>query len=203
MPNGEVYPLAEEPFWSLQGEGIRTGSPTIFIRLAGCNATPDFQCWDWCDTAWAREAGKLYSLQRIIDLLDNLPSANWICLTGGEPLIHNLGALIGCLKEQDYMIQVETNGTICQPDLSVDHWTVSPKGIPIDDYYLGVAKEFKWVIGNMADLERVNSPSFFRGVTCLQPENNNPEAIALCLEGLKKHPTWRLSLQTHKMIGVQ
>lgn len=204
-----TYYLAEEPFWSIQGEGLRTGSPTIFLRLAGCNADHTFQCWDWCDSKFARsqEGSLKYSVDTICALCTRLPAVRWVCITGGEPLLQGLHALCSCLKNCGYKVQVETNGTIEPPQhLRVDHWTVSPKTPLIRSTLYRAAAEFKFVIAQLADLDHVRryvtNRLTFETEIFLQPQNNEPEAIALCLEALREHPDWRLSLQIHKLIGV-
>jgi len=202
------YYLAEPPFWSIQGEGLRSGCPTIFIRLAGCNATPDFWCWEWCDTKYARhrQGSAKLSLDELIYLVEaraNESKTDWVCITGGEPLCQALRPLIDALKARRFKIQIETNGTLFQPHLRVDHWTVSPKTEQVVEFYWGVAKEFKWVVARPSDLKRVRIPSYFWGATILQPESNRPDAICWCLDYIKKHPRCRLGLQLHKIIGVR
>jgi len=200
------YFLAEMPFWSIQGEGLRSGQPTIFIRLAGCNATPEFWCWKWCDTKWARMKDRIYGYKKppdkILEQIKELPNTNWICITGGEPLTSDLAPLVALLKKNGYLIQIETNGTLYQ-NLLADHWTVSPKTPHVEEIYWGIAKEFKWIVDEKADLDRIKIPNFYWGKTFLQPNNNDPRATKICLEVLKEHPDWALSLQIHKIIGVR
>ena len=197
----KLFYLAEDPFWSIQGEGLRAGQPTIFIRLAGCNATPEFWCWEWCDTKWARSKyNDPVSENEILEQIMCLPQSDWICITGGEPLITDLAPLVTLLKKKGYLIQIETNGTLYQ-NLSIDHWTVSPKTSCIEEVYWGIAKEIKWIVSEKSDLNRIKMPDFYWGRTFLQPNNNDPEAIKICLDALKEHPDWSLSLQIHKIIG--
>lgn len=202
------YFLAENPFWSIQGEGLRTGEPTVFIRLAGCNVTSDFWCYEWCDTKFARTTkGALeLTVADIVRLIAREPKAKWVCITGGEPLLQDLRPLSYELACRDFRIQVETNGTI-EPPVGllelVDHWTVSPKTPHVEEVYWGVAKEFKWVINEESDLERIQVPDSYWGQVFLQPMNNNPAAVNLCLDALKEHPRWRLSMQIHKILGVK
>lgn len=198
------YYLAEAPFWSIQGEGLRTGSPTIFIRLAGCNADESFQCWKFCDTKWARvkKGSPQVSAENIIRMIKRLPKTEWVDITGGEPNTYDLSYLVKLLKDEGYLIQVETNGTLYQ-DIPIDHWTVSPKTSYVEEIYWGVAKEFKWVVSEEEDLERIQIPNYYWGKTYLQPNSNHPKAIEICLEALKEHPNWALSLQIHKILGVK
>lgn len=203
--SSSLYYVAEPPFWSIQGEGLRAGEPTIFVRLAGCNVTPEFWCYEWCDTKWARvrKGSPQVSAENIVRMVNRLPRTDWVDITGGEPLTQNITSLANLLS-QNYMVQVETNGTIDPPKgLHVDHWTVSPKTSYTREIFWGIAKEFKWVISAKEDLERIRIHPSYRGVTILQPNNNDKEAIQICLKALEEHPTWRLGLQIHKIIGVK
>ena len=96
-----------EIFYSLQGEGIQTGVPTIFIRFTGCN----LRC-KWCDTKYAYDEGEDLSIDQIIEKIKSYPSTQ-ICVTGGEPLLQDeLSTLIQRLIELKYDINLETNGSI-------------------------------------------------------------------------------------------
>lgn len=201
----DYYFLAEEPFWSIQGEGLRTGEPTTFIRLAGCNADYTFQCWKWCDSKFARTTEGALELTeaQIIDLVSILPHTEWVCITGGEPMLQDIGPLTRELIGRGFQIQVETNGTAGPQGIyHIHHYTLSPKTPNTHPFYWGVAKEVKFVIATLEDLKHVAYPSHFWGQVFLQPMNNDPVAVNLCLEALKEHPRWRLSLQIHKIIGV-
>ncbi len=96
-----------EIFYSLQGETTRTGFPSLFIRLAGCN----LQC-RWCDTAYARE-GSPVTIARIIQKIEAYPMLNHITITGGEPLLQKeTFVLLHLLCNKNYPLQLETNGSI-------------------------------------------------------------------------------------------
>jgi len=96
-----------EIFFSIQGEGILIGTPTIFIRTAGCN----LRC-SWCDTKYAYEDGKIMTVDEILKEVRGYPS-NHICLTGGEPLMQgNSGLLIRRLLNRGCNLSIETNGSI-------------------------------------------------------------------------------------------
>jgi len=111
-------------FWSLQGEGLLSGTPAIFIRLSGCS----LQC-SYCDTRDAWSAGRQMSVAEIetavVELKNSAPQSRLI-ITGGEPLQQDLGELVGLFREKKYFVAVETNGLHFQ-DLPFDWWTVSPK----------------------------------------------------------------------------
>jgi len=97
-----------EIFYSIEGEGIEIGRPEVFIRLTGCN----LRC-DWCDTKYALNDGKEFSIDEIIQKTRLHPVKN-ISITGGEPLLQRveLIELVEELKELNYWIQINTNGTI-------------------------------------------------------------------------------------------
>jgi organic radical activating enzyme len=113
-------------FWSLQGEGLRSGMPAIFVRLSGCS----LQC-PYCDTRDAWEQGHELSVVDVDAAVDALkvtyPNSQLI-ITGGEPLQQDLGELIHLFRKKKYFVAVETNGLHFQ-DLPFDWWTVSPKDV--------------------------------------------------------------------------
>ncbi len=121
-----------EIFESIQGEGVRTGEPATFIRLAGCN----LRC-TWCDTTYSWSSEGIANAERMSpsDIAENIGTAA-VVITGGEPLLHQkkLPALIGMIKDSEREsthVTVETNATICVDDdeliESVDLWSLSPK----------------------------------------------------------------------------
>lgn len=207
----KTYYLAEPPFWSIQGEGLRSGEPTVFVRMAGCNANPSFRCWRWCDSKFARSAEVPpeleFTLGDLLTVVSLPPLARWVCITGGEPLLQDLRSLVDALYKHGFIVQVETNGTVSPPeDLCIDHWTVSPKTEHVAPEFLVLAKEVKFVVSCEEDLRFAHLSSVPFGTHVarfLQPCSNSPEAVKLCFEDLKAYPTWRLSLQIHKLIGVQ
>lgn len=109
-------------FDSIQGEGIFVGVPTTFIRLPGCN----LRC-TWCDTKYAMEEE---GQEADLSLLENILPHKHVCITGGEPMIHNLLPLLRSIDDWHF-ISIETNGTISSGtllyDTFVDLWTISPK----------------------------------------------------------------------------
>jgi len=99
-----------EIFYSLQGEGINIGKPTVFIRFTGCN----LDC-SWCDTDYARQDGKSYGLEDVLkELSDKFPACRHVCITGGEPLcqMDEVKALMQALLQSGYRIDLETNGAV-------------------------------------------------------------------------------------------
>jgi organic radical activating enzyme len=199
--NAGVIPLSEL-FYSLQGEGLRTGQATVFVRLAGCNC----DCW-FCDTDF--RARDLYAVAELEDAIQAIGGeCRWVCLTGGEPTIHDLSELCERLHQAGYSIQIETNGTRPQPKWRVDHITVSPKerqGARLDAWYFDNAAEFKYVIDDDEDLAyAVSNRARHRKAALLQPNALNPGAVEMCLEAVRAYPNaFALSLQTHKFVGIR
>ncbi len=113
-----------EIFYSLQGEGFLAGAPSVFVRLAGC----PLRC-RWCDTkyAWDETAGRDYSIDKIIQAVQESPS-KFIVITGGEPMINSeLPQLVQELKATGKHITIETAGIVFIPDMQCDLMSISPK----------------------------------------------------------------------------
>jgi organic radical activating enzyme len=191
-----------EVFYSLQGEGSRSGEATVFVRTAGCNC----DCW-FCDTDFrVKEQLALDALVARVQSLGG--TCRWACLTGGEPTIHALGPLCDALHAAGWKVQIETNGTRPQPAWGLDHITVSPKelqGARLDPWYYDNATEFKYVIDGDDDLAYAReSRARHEKAAFLQPNALNPDAVALCIAAVQAEPTrFRLSLQTHKLLGIR
>ncbi|MEG3976469.1 7-carboxy-7-deazaguanine synthase QueE [Microcoleus sp. herbarium8] len=200
-------PIHETFQCTVQGEGYWTGTLVDFIRLAGCPVG----C-PWCDTGYSKGGKGLPSVpQSIAQLLAQLQSPR-VVITGGEPFIHqNLPELVAALLQADKQVSIETSGAYWQ-DVSPLAWiTLSPKEhvnpkYPVQEHFWKKANEIKLVVstGKEVDfykkyfVEDMNVPVF------LQPEwESRDRAIPIILELLKQHPSYRLSLQTHKFIGVQ
>ena len=186
-----------EIFYSVQGEGTWTGTPAVFVRLAGCNLSCAF-----CDTDYA-----LAFVDAIDGVVARVRAAGGACpmviLTGGEPLAQREAlALIDALRADGRRVHVESNGTI-PTDLPADVWlTVSPKE-RLNPHLAARANEVKLIVDGRVPAEWLASfppqtPVF------LQPEGNKPANVALAMEAALREPTrYRLSLQTHKFIGVR
>ena len=191
-----------EVFYSLQGEGGRTGQATVFVRFAGCNLACEF-----CDTDF--RVKETYTVEELTEEIARVGGAcRWVCLTGGEPTIHDLQELCDGLHARGYHLQMETNGTRPRPDWGIDHVTVSPKepqGGRLHPWYEAHAAEFKYVVDDAADLARALDGARRHGrTTFVQPNALNPDAAALCIEAVQWHPErLRLSLQTHKLLLIR
>lgn len=178
-----------EIFYSLQGEGYWTGTPMVFVRLSGCNLRCPF-----CDTD--HSAFTEMSADEIVREALKY-SARRICLTGGEPSLQADNALIGAFHGAGFTVHIETNGTRPLPK-DIDWVTVSPKSAIVLDR----ADELKLVLSDGAD------PAKWEGFPAawhfLQPCDNaglmNTEEV---VSYIMEHPVWRLSLQTHKLLGIR
>ncbi|GAC1389240.1 MAG: radical SAM protein [Vulcanimicrobiaceae bacterium] len=186
-----------ELFYSLQGEGSYSGTPAVFVRLAGCNLSCDF-----CDTDYSLKS--FASVEQIVKEVRVLGGdCPMVILTGGEPLAQDgTLALIDALARDGRRVHIESNGTI-PTDLPDAVWlTVSPKE-RLNDQMAQRANEAKLIVDARVPLEWLprfppQTPVF------LQPEGNKPENIALAVDAVKAAPhRLRLSLQTHKMIGIR
>ncbi len=199
-----------EIFASVQGEGLRQGEPTVFVRLAGCNRRCGF-----CDTKKAWRGGTETPVEGIIAevvrLGGGLPAA-WVCLTGGEPLAQDVRPLIDRLHDEGYLVQIETNGTF-PPDPRADWHTVSPKppGYDVHPGFARLAREVKLVVCRSLTLDAVRTVrAAFPAPTpvLLQPQSNadwsRKKAMAL-LEGAHRSGLGglRLSVQLHKVYGIR
>jgi len=191
-----------EIFYSIQGEGRWTGRPAIFVRFAGCNLA----C-EWCDTDHSKQSE--LTLQQLSDYIESEAKGStmetWcesVILTGGEPTLQNLEPLALKLKRQGYWIAIETNGTGEVPD-RVSWVTVSPKeagtytcdelklvytGEENLDLYIPARRPGSWT-----QPQRFLQP-------CWRPGKMNIEET---VQKVKENPTWHLSIQTHKLIGVR
>jgi 7-carboxy-7-deazaguanine synthase len=206
----------KEIFYTLQGEGANTGRPAVFCRFAGCNLWTgreadrlDAIC-QFCDTDFVGTDGPgggkfadASSLARAVAATwpENTPeSARFVVCTGGEPLLQLDPPLLKALHAEGFEVAVETNGTVAPPP-GIDWLCVSPKaGAPL---VVREGDELKLVYPqDGAEPERFEALSFDHYF--LQPmdgparDANTAAALRYCLS----HPRWRLSLQTHKLLGI-
>ncbi len=208
MPQPPILKI-HDIFSSLQGEGLRQGEPTIFVRFSGCNLRCEF-----CDTRDAWEEGNRNNpgqiIERVKRLHADLPTP-WICLTGGEPLLQDVGELLAGLKGAGFLLQIETNAT--QPPVSPADWyTVSPKppAYRIHSGWTGLTTELKLVVCRDLTLERVlRLTEVFPPETplILQPQSNQEWSIQKGMQLLGAavkagKPNVRLLLQLHKLIDI-
>ncbi len=215
--NGATMSYAvKEIFATLQGEGTHTGRPAVFLRFSGCNLWTGREqdrhkaICRFCDTDFFKtdgtDGGKYRSSAELADTV----AEHWqgpdkrhryVVCTGGEPLLQLDTPLIEALHARGFEIAVETNGTIAVPS-GLDWICVSPKiGAPLlqragDEIKLvypqagGDPEQFEGLDFGRWYLQPMDGPA--------QPENIR-RTIAYCLE----HPRWRVSLQTHKIVGIR
>ncbi|MEZ4700015.1 MAG: 7-carboxy-7-deazaguanine synthase [Rhodothermales bacterium] len=203
----------KEIYYTLQGEGAQTGRPAVFLRFAGCNlwtgreADRASAVCTFCDTDFVGmdgenggryEAGAL--AERVASLWPAGMPARYVVCTGGEPLLQLNEPLIEALHGQGFEVGVETNGTVAPPG-GLDWVCVSPKAGA--DLVVRQGDELKLVYPQIAAM-----PERFAGLAFahffLQPMDgpdrvaHTDAAMAYCLA----NPPWRLSLQTHKLLGI-
>lgn len=193
--------IVNEIFYSLQGEGHWTGRPAIFVRFAHCNLSCPF-----CDTDF--KTGTHYSEGELIAEVSKFAPCQFIVFTGGEPTLQLTESLINKLHKGGFYLAMETNGTRPYPK-GLDWVTVSPK----NDFLEGVklfegnymASEVKVVFTGLNSPEKYGSLGQEKFIQPCDTGNpmKNEEIIAKSIEWLKEHPDWRLSLQTHKIVGVR
>ena len=205
----------KEIFYTLQGEGANTGRPAVFCRFAGCNLwsgreedRPTAIC-DFCDTDFVgvgRDGGRFATADDLADAVasrwpDDEAGRRFVVCTGGEPLLQLDVPAIDALHARGFEVAVETNGTL-EPPTGLDWICVSPKARAPQALLRG--NELKVVFPqpnqDPASLEALAFDHFF-----LQPMDgpllaeNTRAAMAYCLA----HPRWKLSLQTHKLLGIR
>ncbi len=187
-----------EIFYSLQGEGGRTGEASIFIRLSRCNLACSF-----CDTDF--EGGKSMTLPEILSEIEQYP-CRWIIWTGGEPTLQLNEEAVTFFKQKGYKQAIETNGTRKVP-AGIDYITCSPKRnfeqikelIPeVDELRFPVAKG-----DSLPDISVLPKTNRYLLSPIFDEHQIVKENVAYCVELVLKNPRWALSLQTHKLIGIQ
>tara|TARA_Y100001963_G_C6762741_1_gene440422 strand:- start:1127 stop:1759 length:633 start_codon:yes stop_codon:yes gene_type:complete len=203
-----------EAFCTLQGEGANTGRAAVFCRFAGCNLWSGREkhrmsaVCQFCDTEFVgtdgQNGGRFKDASALAAHIDRLwaggPQHKLVVLTGGEPLLQVDADLVDELRGRGFELAVETNGTV---DLTVDlDWVcVSPKAGT--ELKVTQGQELKLVFPqpglDLGDLQGLDFDHFY-----VQPmdgpdvESNTQAAVRFCLA----NPSWRLSLQTHKTIGI-
>jgi 7-carboxy-7-deazaguanine synthase len=205
----------KEIFYTLQGEGANTGRPAVFCRFAGCNlwtgreADRETATCRFCDTDFVGTdgpgGGRFPAADQLAAAVEEAwpssePAPRFVVCTGGEPLLQLDAPLLDALHTRGFEVAVETNGTVPPPP-GIDWLCVSPKaGAPL---VVDRGDELKLVFPqNGAEPERFATLRFRHFF--LQPmdsplrEANTAAAVRYCLS----HPRWRLSLQTHKLLGI-
>ena len=204
-----TFPVMEQ-FYTLQGEGYYQGKAAYFIRLGGC----DVGCV-WCDVkeSWDAHLHPKLSIASIINelkkevaLTNNKEDLPIIVITGGEPLMHQLGPLTTALKQMGFQTNIETSGS--HPLSGQWDWIcLSPKKFkaPLNEC-IQAANELKVVIFNKSDFAWAEQFAGLVPASCklyLQPEwTKSAQVVPQIIDYIKSHPKWELSLQIHKYINV-
>ena len=206
----------KEIFLTLQGEGGQAGRVNVFARFAGCNLWSGREqdrataACDFCDTDFigtdGENGGKFATPAEVVNALDAVwgdgrAADKAVVFTGGEPLLQLDAALIAAVKAAGYFIAVETNGTLAAP-AGIDWICVSPKADNRLKQIAGQELKLVWPQAQLdpADFLALDFERFY-----LQPKDNQDQVantqavIAYCLQ----HPQWRMSVQTHKLVGLK
>jgi 7-carboxy-7-deazaguanine synthase len=190
-----------EAFRTVQGEGAHTGKPSYFLRIGGC----DVGC-HWCDVKESWDATK-HPLTPIGQMLEGIGLHDQtVVVTGGEPLMWNMDPLTSALKTAGKRVHLETSGAY--PYTGTWDWIcLSPKKTkaPREEWY-EAAHELKVIVYNQDDIRWAQEHAAKCNAGCqlyLQPEWSRREtAVPLIIAFLEQNPHWRLSLQSHKYIGM-
>jgi len=191
-----------ESFYTLQGEGFFQGQAAYFIRLGGC----DVGCV-WCDVKESWEAGNhpQVSIKELVLRANSFPS-RIVVITGGEPLMYDMGELTNQLRAAGMKTHLETSAAY--PLSGEWDWIcVSPKKFKTArGESLDIADELKVIVYHPSDLAWATSFEDKVKPGCklyLQPEwSKHKEVTPLIIEHIKKHPHWEISLQTHKFMDI-
>ena len=191
-------------FYSIQGEGYNTGRAAVFVRFAGCNLRCGF-----CDTEF--DTFREMTDDEIVAEIAQYP-ARFVVLTGGEPTLQVDEAFIDLLHQHGFEVAMESNGTRPAPT-NLDWLTVSPK---VGEMYLvksegRIPDELKVIFDENTDPETYlplpftihHSPHFYLQPCDMGDDERNALIIQRCIDYIKEHPQWRLSLQTHKLANFK
>jgi 7-carboxy-7-deazaguanine synthase len=191
-----------EIFYSLQGEGVRAGTPNLFLRFSRCNLECRVETHGFdCDTEF--ESGRSMTLPEIVAEMRSLSAeCRWVILTGGEPALQVDLELTGTLHAAGYSLAIETNGSVELP-AGIDWITVSPK---VAEHAIRQrrADEVKYVRGYGQGVPKtvVEADHYL-----ISPAFDGPEVdrrtLDWCIRLCRENPPWRLSVQQHKLWSVR
>lgn len=196
----------KEIFYSLQGEGVRAGTPNVFVRFAGCNlhCSVDKEGFD-CDTDFSK--GEKMSALQIRALVEHLgKGCKSVIFTGGEPALQLDQELVDRFPRGDgWYLAIETNGTKVL-GVNLDWITVSPKNTDLHLYW---ANELKYVVAEGMLPPRMEDPPIVAEHYLLSPAFHpgkgevNRANLDWCIKLCLANPRWRLSVQQHKAWGIR
>lgn len=190
--------IVNEIFYSLQGEGGRSGEASIFIRLTKCNLACSF-----CDTDFVD--GDVMTIDEILEEIKQYP-CKWIIWTGGEPTIQLKDEYLAVFRKHGYKQAIETNGTRLVPSL-IDYITCSPK----QDYEtiksrIPVVNEIRIPVkvgDTIPDASIFPKADNYFLSPIFDGDKINLENVDYCVEQIKLNSQWKLSLQVHKLIHIE
>jgi 7-carboxy-7-deazaguanine synthase len=191
-----------EAFYTIQGEGFYTGKPAYFIRLGGC----DVGCV-WCDVkeSWDADAHPKLNIDEIVSEAEK-HAGRMAVITGGEPLMYDLTVLTKTLKKKGFQTNIETSGAY--PMSGEWDWICfSPKKFKeAHSTIFPLANELKVIVYNKSDFAFAEKYAALVNDSCqllLQPEwDRQDKMLPLIVDYVKANPQWKISLQTHKWMGV-
>ncbi len=202
LRNGEMLPIMES-FYTIQGEGFHSGKAAYFIRVGGC----DVGCV-WCDVKESWDANE-HAKQSVLSLVEEVKATptEIVVITGGEPLMYNMNPLTEALQSAGFQTNIETSGAY--PMSGKWDWVCfSPKKFkaPHESIY-AAADELKAIIFNKSDFKFAEKHAALVNDDCqllLQPEwSVREKMMPHIVDYVKANPQWKVSLQTHKYMGVE
>lgn len=205
----------KEIFLTLQGEGAQAGRRAVFCRFAGCNLWTGREVdrakavCKFCDTDFVGTDGTSGGKYADAAALAGMIAASWgagsddryVVLTGGEPMLQVDAALIDALHAQGFTIAIETNGTFAVPG-SIDWICVSPKAGSDLVQVSGDELKLVWPQPG-SDVERLAALDFAHRLIQPLDDPNAAQNVQQCIDLVMADPRWRLSLQTHKSLGLR
>lgn len=210
--------VVKELFYTLQGEGLQAGKPAVFCRFAGCNLwngrdeDRDSAVCRFCDTDFIGTDGTLGGRYVAADDLADRIASLWpanddlhrlVVMTGGEPLLQLDLPLIGAMHSRGFRIALETNGTLAAPD-GIDWICVSPKAgaswVQTSGHELKLVYPQSTLMPDTLPWKKLNFEHYL-----LQPMDGPTASqnIVAAIDYCKSNPKWRLSMQTHKILGIR
>ncbi len=212
LPQCSIMYAIKELYYTIQGEGYHTGRPAVFCRFSGCNLWTGLEkdrenaICKFCDTNfWGTDGlnGGKYTLEALVQMIKSVhPNGQeiFVVFTGGEPALQLDEPLVSALHDIGAILSIETNGTLSLPD-GLDWITVSPKANT--EILVTKGNELKLVFPQIENQPQQYEDLDFEHLY-LQPMDGLTveESTKRCIQYCKENPQWKLSLQTHKILGI-